>query len=531
MEGINNSSISRSGYPVQQDIQSKTLTRGIKADALGGGGPSQGSDPALVQWYQQAYAYYNAVVSHDPSTPQPDQATWQNFLSQMQWAAGQLGYGQQQWDPSMGQGGGMPGAGGMPGMGGPQGQQVPAGATLGTQNNVVYNSPTANINAEGDTRVQDIWSNDVNINIPSLSSSVTSEITTDPRFQPGEQVLKIISHDPATGVDTVYIVHDYADAKIKINTPVKTQFTDSSSFSGISWNQYQDPTTASANAHPDASIPGTPDPSDPNTITYEPDYAGTTVDFFANPGPNQTAIVYADSNITVKPSDQVKVDKGTGADAGTVVVTVTHKDGSTDTYKIQKGYKVNINVNENYVTLEGQPGTSGVPSDLSNLVTLNGGTTSGGTTSSGGVDPQSIISSLESSTGRSDAQLISALKAAGYTNINSLDDLKKAITAGTFPGTPPSKQLLGFLVTVDPQLNSDVQTLNSKIGGSDDGAKKSARDAVGSRLLTLLEGLYPNDILNNATTGDQTVGGKISFDGTKYTWDIWNTADPTLTFD
>src|SRR5262249_20099726 len=200
--------------------------------------------------------------------------------SQMPWAAGQLGLGQgqQAWDPSAGSAMGTPG--GMPGAQ----QQVPQGASLGTQNNVVYNSPSATINAEGDTRVQDVWSNDVNINIPSLSATVTSQITTDPRFQPGEQVLKIISHDSATGVDTVYIIHDYADAKIKINSPVKTQFTDSSGFAGISWAQFQDTgTPGAAGSHPDASQPGTVvTTSDTGTETkYAPEYYDPTssIDF------------------------------------------------------------------------------------------------------------------------------------------------------------------------------------------------------------------------------------------------------------
>src|SRR5215813_6006938 len=126
----NNPSISRSGY-VPQDYQTKTLARGgTKADATPTGG---GPDPALAQWYQQAYAYYSAVSSGQEA--QPDPASWQNFLSQMQWAAGQLGLGQgqQAWDPSAGSAMGTPG--GMPGAQ----QQVPQGASLGTQNNVVYN--------------------------------------------------------------------------------------------------------------------------------------------------------------------------------------------------------------------------------------------------------------------------------------------------------------------------------------------------------------------------------------------------------
>src|SRR5262249_34546358 len=156
----------------------------------------------------------------------PDPNAWQGFMNQMQWAAGQLGYGQPQgWDPSQGGAGGYPGMGGpgmggIPGMGGPGGPQgAPQGAALGPSGNIVWTSGTANITASGDPRQNDIWSNDVTINVPSMSASVTSQITTDTQTQPNEQVLKITVHDPATGVDTVYLVHDYSDAKIKINSP------------------------------------------------------------------------------------------------------------------------------------------------------------------------------------------------------------------------------------------------------------------------------------------------------------------------
>src|SRR5262245_31411122 len=82
----------------------------------------------LVGWYEQAYAYYNAVVGG--KEPKPDQASWNEFLNQMNWAAEQL-YGPQ---GGSGWGNSIPGAGQQPN--GPQTNQF--GGMTGTMDNWVY---------------------------------------------------------------------------------------------------------------------------------------------------------------------------------------------------------------------------------------------------------------------------------------------------------------------------------------------------------------------------------------------------------
>src|SRR5690606_19213059 len=99
-----------------------------------------------------------------------------------------------------------------------------------------------------------------------------------------------------------------------------------------------------AGSKPDASIEGVV--QEDGTILYEPEFAGGTIDFWANPGESQTHVVYSDANISVKPSDEVVV---TQKPDGTIEVAVKHKDGSTDTYLVQKGYKVNVNANAEYI--------------------------------------------------------------------------------------------------------------------------------------------------------------------------------------
>lgn len=137
----------------------------------------------LAAWYEQAYAYYTAVIAGEVAKPDP--AEWQAFMDQMAWASGQLGYDSSGW-----------GAGGM--------------SSGAEQVRLAY------VGREG---VADIYANEITLDIASVSAKVTVEQTSDTRFNPAEPVVKIIVTDPATGTQSVYFVHDYADAEIEINTP------------------------------------------------------------------------------------------------------------------------------------------------------------------------------------------------------------------------------------------------------------------------------------------------------------------------
>lgn len=146
-----------------------------------------GADPALVEWYEQASAYYNAVMSG--SEAKPSQSEWKEFLDQYNWAKQQLG----------GQGGGK-----------------------GT---AIHRSPKVRLSFVGVGGTHDIWSNDVTIAVTSVSARVSCEITVDTRTQPPEKVVKIVVTDPATGATAIYFVHDYEDASINVKTPKPGQVT------------------------------------------------------------------------------------------------------------------------------------------------------------------------------------------------------------------------------------------------------------------------------------------------------------------
>ncbi|MFO1464115.1 MAG: hypothetical protein U1F66_10100 [bacterium] len=427
------------------------------------GTPGAQANSELVAWYEQAYAYYNAVVSG--AEAQPSAQAWQSFLDQMQWAAAQLGYQSpgNSWDPSIG----------MTGNQGSRGQGVPEGAVLGAMGNVVWNQSEAHIVAQSDPRAQDIWSNEVTLDVTSLSAQVTSEITTDTRLSPPEEVLKIIVKDPATGMESCYFVHDYEDANIEIRTSEQKQIQDASG-GLVAWQRYE-ASTGTGNSHPDASIEGV-DQGD-GTLVYEPEFAGETVDFWANPGENQVHVVYANANISVKPSDEVAVQET--ADNGTITVIVKHKDGSTDTYRIEKGYSVNVNVNEEYITLAGQAGTEGIPESYDGRVTLNGGAEDSEDPS--WKDPETLIASLLEMTGRpsgeqGEMQLLAALKNSGWDEFQGITGVKEGmeklaqlISEGKFPGdlTENMQKLIDLAEILQPSLKdrSDKQGAKAFLEG------------------------------------------------------------------
>ncbi len=489
-----------------------TYTPTTKSLTYPGSGGSAAVDPQLASWYEQAYAYYNAVMSGDPSTPKPDAASWNSFMEQMQWASQQLGYAQ--GGPTM-VGGAPPPAG--PGAGAQAGQSNQFGGVYGPMGSWTYTSEKSEIGFTGDG-THDIWSNQTIIDVAPTSAKVTVENTNDTRSTPAEAVVKITVTDPATGTQATYYVHNYDPSKdtIKINTPDTTQVTNNTGdTTSITTGKFTQGGAGAAGSKPDASVAG--ETQADGSIVYEPDYAGGTIDFFANPGDNQTAIVYSDANISVKPSDNVNATKV----GDTTVITVTHRDGSTDTYKIQKGYKANVNVNAQYITYGNPPVSSDtVPSELSDSLTLNGGVGTS-TSTSGAANADTIVSGLLSATSRTEPQLINALKAAGYS-YNTIDDLKKAITDGHFPPNPPDGHIVDFLRRLDGDLATDCTNLTALLGaGSDkDTDKKSKTQTVQDRLVTLLQALYPDSIINGGSLASANFGGKIEINGSDFNWSL-----------
>lgn len=253
---------------------------------------------------------------------------------------------------------------------------LPAGAIEGIDGKVVYNEETANITFTGDERPVHVWSNDVNVDISSLSAKVSWEITTDTSINPNEQVMKGVITDGASGKSTVIFVHDFQDATIKTTTPKKNLWSDSTG--KVTWSEYTGAKQAE-NASSNFSVEG--EKQDDGSYLFED---ATNVQYSSSPlgkdekgvAKTQISEVYGHLGVDLAPSDKVSVVAGNPKDAKGYTITITHKDGSKDiiyTHQNGKnGYQININGLGAQITFGNTSGENGVPAEFKDTFSVNG---------------------------------------------------------------------------------------------------------------------------------------------------------------
>lgn len=344
----------------------KTLASDPNTKALGG----TGEDPALSAWYEEAFAYYNSVMNGTEA--RPDNATWDEFLRQMQWAYQQLMT--PAWEPqALGAGFGEAGYGSE--------ASDPFGGMLGTDNNLVHTAESTRVGFLPNNETRDIWSNEVNLDVAPLSAHVSVVRTQDERQEPFEDVLKIIVDDSATGTQSVYMIHDYEDASITINVPDPGQVEDltESDEPLFTVGEFQEGQSAPQAAQ--SNLPGTPHPEKDHYTIYEPRF-GQELEFYPEgsgvSGEVEYHEVYGDSSLFAKPSDHISVVEGIhendfDQDMG-YTIAVTHLDGSQDVYYIQPGYDVAIGAKPEYLSWNGgeEGAETAVPEEFTNRFTLLG---------------------------------------------------------------------------------------------------------------------------------------------------------------
>ncbi len=302
--------------------------------------------PELSTWYEQAYTYYNAVMSGAEAAP--DRGAWEEFLRQMQWAHGQLTNSSPAWDP-------MAGGQGNPQGISPQEASDPFGGRRGPNGTWVHSEPSAKFGFTGnDTR--DVWSNDITIQVAPVSGKVKVEKTTDTRVSPAEEVLKITVQDPATGTEATYFIHDYQDADIRIETPQENQVenltgqVDANGKPTLYKVGNFKPGSNSSDSEGQSSVEGELVEGTDNHYLYEGRVGQPLV--FRPEGGREEEIheIYGDATISTRPSDHVTVSKGMPGEAEGHTVTVTHRDGTVDKFYIHKGYEVNLQAKPEYIT-------------------------------------------------------------------------------------------------------------------------------------------------------------------------------------
>lgn len=580
-----------------------------------------GADPALSQWYESAYQYYNAVLSGKET--QPNASEWNEFLKQMNWAYGQMQGG---WNASAGN------ADFGPLQSETSDSDDPFGGTPGPRGNLIYNNEKVRVGFTGRKETSDIWGNDVTIDVAPLSATVTSDMTLDTRTKPPEQVLRVIVKDSATETESVYYIHDYADAKIQINTPKESQLL--SKVAGTTWGQFKE---GSSEADSETLAKGTK--NEKGEWEYVAQTTKEFLEFNPKSGDNETHVIWGNARVNLSASDHATVQQN--AD-GTVTLVVNHKDKSTDTYQIQKGYQLDLNAQEEYVSFAGGAEGDAMPAEYAARIHLNPSETDSSETSestnskadrvdgakatynkqpsvelrafedqgiecysiyapevvtihtssysdkvevkpvgnlpspsyiisvtsgttgavqdfmvygkpekividgmnvelkgSAALDPtievagkesdvtNNLLNTLMELTGKSEAQVLNALKAQFPTDRNgqaldTTEKLKTAIVNGTLLPSKPNKALLQLLRMLDDKFNTELSKANVWSHSVLGPAYKSATD----RLVTLLKAIYPDHPSIAATRTETTDGytnqwpdfNDITFDGEKYSY-------------
>ncbi len=344
--------------------------------ALGGGTPGADNDLAKQQadWYQQAYAYTQAVESGQIKLKPEDQQAYNEMLNQMQWVYSQLWGGQQ---------GNVDGDFGPPGVDGNQEPQTdPDGGVMGPDGNWVYNEKSATMNYVGDETPHYSFAYNNTINVNSTSAKVTYEITSD-GLNPAHQVLKVIVKDDIFKTSSVYYLEnfDHKDFKLNINVLDKSQVTENPDpkFKKVTVGIYSgDQKDAGAESSVQGRQVG-------DWTVYDDTYVGDKIKFKSQGGTNQTHEVYADADIYTKNSDHIKIVHGTDDNTATsenesdpegYTITVTHSDGTTDTYIIHKGFKVGLHAKAEYINWgNGEGKDTDVATGFETVFSLNGGVT------------------------------------------------------------------------------------------------------------------------------------------------------------
>jgi hypothetical protein len=213
----------------------------------------------------------------------------------------------------------------------------PFGAQAGSMGNLVFTDEKVRVGFIGEKRPYDVWASDFTLDVSSTAASVMVEKTTDTRFQPPEEVVKITVKDKATGMESVYFLHDVGpNTKIKINTPGGQKVTDPAALATV--GEYKKPSAASdvsESSHPVETL-------DNGNLLVEAPLNEVIELTSAGNGEDQVWEIYGNYNLSVRPSDIVVVTR-TGKNPDTYTIEVTHRQGDKDTYLIQAGSEGNLN--------------------------------------------------------------------------------------------------------------------------------------------------------------------------------------------
>jgi hypothetical protein len=439
-------------------------------------GGAAGTDPALAEWVEQNRYVYDAIMSGISNLSPTDQ---NQFMEWWSWAMTQMnGSEGSQWDP-LGETG--------------------AGEQNGTQGNTVYDDVTSHVTYSGDPGPYDVYSFDFILDVPSTAVDVMVEKTTDSRLQPPEtDVIKITLKNKATGVETVYFVHNSEDINsIKINTPNALHIDDKTGDNRIETGKYIEGGMEEGGGIPEnAQVEG-------DTATYD-GIAGDMMEFTPPFGGIPKHVVYSDANISCRNSDEVLVEKVSN---GGYRVTVTDLDGNRTVFTVPEGFHLNVNAHAPNVTFkEGGKvvddlSEGGVTGGLDALTLEDDGEpqrVNPGTEGSDGVPvgwENFSLNGVEAPVEENPENMPAGVQALADELGMAADEIPEKFWDDIqYQRVPPPQALLDFLAKHDPELKD---ALNNPKLNDDGGLGKLAWQAVQSRLAVLLSAAYEDGVQTN----------------------------------
>ncbi len=515
----------------------KTLQSGdISSSHAKAIGDSGGGDIAAQQaeWYRQAADFVKAVENGYQMTPE-EQQRYPEMLTEMNWIYNQL------WDGANR----APSSNGPPMVGGEDQDPITNefGGELGPDGNFTYDMVQTNIGFTGKDTRNDVFGTQNTLSFDQPSAKASFEMTMDH----GVQVLKVIVTTSKGKAVYYYDAHTSPEFALTVSMADPTKVSGLENLpadlkSKIKVEKF-DPNKKPEEDDAQSTATGQPVEGKENEWYYKAEDINQTIDFHPKAGENETHYVVGNSTISLDLDASADVTGGSFNVNGSTYdykIVVTNADKSTDTFYVKKPFNTHINAVEGTVSFDGTPadGTT-VPDEFSENITLNvGDGVSGGNGGPDSVDAQQIIDDFISTAGLdNEDQLIAAFQAAGYTDFEKIDDVKKAIEKGDFPPKDPDQKLINLLASLDTDLKDaieDVTKTATDNAGKDDldsKVQEKMQDAL-DRLQELLQKLYPKSIVEVSNVTGPTFGsvavGTLTIknaDGTSYSHQA--TLDPS----
>jgi len=237
---------------------------------------------------------------------------------------------------------------------------------------------------ENDSRDTYIYSNEVDFTVPDY---MTAQVTlVDDPSNPSRKLVKIVTTSAPDAKQHTY----YVSGKVNLHASDSSQLRVPNGADAIPNTRLNQVIGETADSGEDLETNARSEQDELGNRVYE-STGGRTLNFTSVRGENsrdkETRVIYGNTNIAVSAADTVDVSQSEAPNTG-YTVTVTHRNGSIDTYIVMRG-RVNIEGATNDQIRFGDQAYSGsVPTGFSGNVFVNqaSGLATGSTTATSGTD-------------------------------------------------------------------------------------------------------------------------------------------------